>query len=192
MCSEAGAHERTWRPCEAKPVHRRSVQSLDVAAYWVARVQCACRDDMTMRDMRSHSRDALSPELFRNSLSLSKQRAQGMPGARCTRGLVCKLCKERLHTSIQVSGEHPASPAQWLYGLYRALPGGAGLLSPSPADLLPELDASIAAPGPHDFAVRVSVSSGASRRRHQRPPQSHPNVGDDGQRPSSGTRWSEL
>jgi len=28
-----------------------------------------------------------------------------------------------LHTSIQGSGEHPAFPAQWLYGLCRALPG---------------------------------------------------------------------
>src|SRR5438552_14461195 len=36
------------------------------------------------------------------------------------------------HTSIQVSGNTPTSPAQWLYGLLRALPGGAGLLSPSP------------------------------------------------------------
>src|SRR5829696_6886334 len=27
------------------------------------------------------------------------------------------------HTSIQVSGNTPASPAQWLYGLLRALPG---------------------------------------------------------------------
>src|SRR2546423_15710567 len=36
------------------------------------------------------------------------------------------------HTSIQGSGNTPTSPAQWLYGLLRALPGGAGLLSPSP------------------------------------------------------------
>ena len=28
-----------------------------------------------------------------------------------------------LHTSIQGSGEHPAFPAQWLYGLCRDLPG---------------------------------------------------------------------
>ena len=31
------------------------------------------------------------------------------------------------HTSIQVSGNTPTSPAQWLYGLLRALPGGADL-----------------------------------------------------------------
>ena len=64
--------------------------------------------------------------------SLSKERAQGMPGARCTRGLVCQTVRRKAHTSIQVSGNTPTSPAQRLYGLLRALPGGAGLLSPSP------------------------------------------------------------
>jgi hypothetical protein len=29
---------------------------------------------------------------------------------------VCKG-EKKLHTSIQGSGEHPTSPAQWLYGL---------------------------------------------------------------------------
>src|SRR5438552_15986510 len=38
----------------------------------------------------------------------------------------------KAHTSIQGTGTTPTSPAQWLYGLYRALPGGAGLLAPSP------------------------------------------------------------
>src|SRR5438067_7427382 len=61
------------------------------------------------------------------------------------------------HTSIQVSGNTPTSPAQWLYGLYRALPGGAGLLSPSPAENIYRFSASVAAPGPHDFAVRLGV-----------------------------------
>jgi hypothetical protein len=57
-----------------------------------------------------------------------------------------------------VSGNTPTSPAQWLYGLLRALPGGAGLLSPSPCEkLLARLSASIAAPGPHDLAVRFGV-----------------------------------
>ena len=40
-----------------------------------------------------------------------------MPGARCTRGLVCKNVHEKTHTSIQVSGGTPTFPAQWLYGL---------------------------------------------------------------------------
>ena len=45
-----------------------------------------------------------------------------MPGARCTRGLVCKR-SGRTHTSIQGNGEHPTFPAQWFDGLCRALPG---------------------------------------------------------------------
>src|SRR5437762_6656297 len=43
------------------------------------------------------------------------------------------------HTSIQGSGGSPTSPAQWLYGLLRALPGGAGLLSPSLAETFASL-----------------------------------------------------
>ena len=32
-----------------------------------------------------------------------------MPGAGCTRGLVCKMCEDA-HTSIQVQPEHPGIP----------------------------------------------------------------------------------
>ena len=31
---------------------------------------------------------------------------------------MCDRCNKMLHMSIQGSGEHPAFPAQWLYGLY--------------------------------------------------------------------------
>ena len=34
-----------------------------------------------------------------------------------------RLAQSKLHMSIQGSGEHPAFPAQWLYGLCRALLG---------------------------------------------------------------------
>src|SRR4051812_35545757 len=62
------------------------------------------------------------------------------------------------HTSIQGSWSIPAFPAQWLYGLLRALPGERlfclrrherGFASPG-------LSASTATPEPHDFAVRLS------------------------------------
>ena len=59
----------------------------------------------------------IAPELCKYLFALSNQRAQGMPDARCTRGLVCEVVRKKLHTSIQGSGEHPAFPAQWLYGL---------------------------------------------------------------------------
>jgi|SRR6266850_2108126 hypothetical protein len=54
-------------------------------------------------------------------------RAQGMPGARCTRGLVCKCVQKGAHEHTG-QRRHPTFPAQWLYGLYRALPGRAGLV----------------------------------------------------------------
>jgi hypothetical protein len=46
-----------------------------------------------------------------------------MPGARRTRGLVCKLCEEMRTRAYRFSGGNPAFPAQWSYGLCRALPG---------------------------------------------------------------------
>src|SRR5450432_3509519 len=92
-----------------------------------------------------------------------------MPGARCTRGLVCN-CSGRTHTSNnEYTGiaRHPRT--QWFYGLCRALPGDRAFLPPSPREYgfaLPgranktsaRLDASVGASGPHDFAVRESVS----------------------------------
>jgi hypothetical protein len=86
------------------------------------------------------------------------ERAQGRPGARCTRGLVCKLCIKMRTRAYRFSENTPAFPAQWLYGLLRALPGERRLCChrrPSEALASSELDASIRASGPHDFAVRI-------------------------------------
>jgi len=49
--------------------------------------------------------------------TLERQRAQGKPGARCTRGLACKMCTRTRTRAYRFSGEHPAFPAQWFYGL---------------------------------------------------------------------------
>src|ERR1700744_1414972 len=38
-----------------------------------------------------------------------QERAQGRPGARCTRGFVCKLCK-KTHTSMQVERKQSGLP----------------------------------------------------------------------------------
>ena len=43
--------------------------------------------------------------------------------------------REDARTSIRAQRRHPAFPAQWLYGLCRALPGDEFVLSPSPADV---------------------------------------------------------
>src|SRR5258705_5863959 len=84
------------------------------------------------------SRGAMRPSFCQRCPALRDQRAQGMPGAQCARSLVCKKTNTRVshhgHT-----GNHPAFPAQWFYGLLRALPGDQACLTPSPALLLADL-----------------------------------------------------
>jgi len=76
-----------------------------------------------------------------------------VPGARCTRGLVCRGRGWNAH-EYTGSPEHPALPAQWSYGLFRALPGERLFCLRRQRDTSRRLDASTAASGPHDFAVR--------------------------------------
>src|ERR1700682_5385327 len=117
----------------------------------VARTQQSLRGgNHVLRVLMGHvamisRRDA--PELCNLTLSLRIQRAQGKPGARCTRGLACKMCTRTRTRAYRFSGEHPAFPVQWFYGLYRALPGERAFLPPSPARIASrELGASIGAP----------------------------------------------
>jgi hypothetical protein len=85
------------------------------------------------------------------------------PAASCALGIGKKHTSNNEYTGIT-----RRSRTQWFYGLFRALPGDRALLPPSPADMfclspvgptqLRELDASIGASGPHDFAVRCNIS----------------------------------
>jgi hypothetical protein len=88
-----------------------------------------------------------------------------MPGARCTRGPVCKKSGGRTR-AYRFSGDTPTFPAQWLYDLLRALPGDQACLTPSPSDMararpvgptgLRRLDADHEASEPRDFTVRTA------------------------------------
>ncbi len=132
-------------------------------------------------DTPSRSRGAICPRLALISRP-KKKRAQGKPGARCTRGLVRRMCKRMRTRAYRFSGGIPAFPARWFCGLFRALPGERAFLPPSPPEKLAsqELDASVAASGPHDFAVRVSH---ARQAQPSRPPHPAPNVRDDREAP---------
>src|ERR1700682_72996 len=62
-----------------------------------------------------------------------------MPGAQCTRSLVCDKNK---HTSVVTTGPPEItrhSRTQWFYGLLRALPGDQACLTPSSAVLIADL-----------------------------------------------------
>jgi hypothetical protein len=57
-----------------------------------------------------------------------------MPGAQCTRSLVCALVLEYAHEYSQRRHRiHPAFPTQWFYGLYVLSPVTMAWLPPSSA-----------------------------------------------------------
>jgi hypothetical protein len=96
------------------------------------------------------------------------QRAQGMPGARCARSRACSVVSTRVshhgHT-----GKRPAFPAHGFNGLCSRSPRGPGSFAPVVRGSLRDLNASVGAPGPHDFAVRVRLARQARRRVHRIP-----------------------
>jgi hypothetical protein len=78
-----------------------------------------------------------------------------MPGARCTRGLVCKNAQKETHTSIQVQRRQSGIPRAMVLTVSFALSPVIGLFCHRRfADASTKLDASVGASGPHDFAVR--------------------------------------
>ena len=95
-----------------------------------------------------------------------------------------RIAQTKLHTSIQGSWSIPAFPAQWLYGLLRALPGERLFCLRRPREVLPLPDL---APAPRrrnhttsPYARATHVSRGSRVHRIS------PHVRDDGQRPSIG------
>jgi hypothetical protein len=127
---------------------------------------------------------------FASFPALEEMRAQGIPGARCTRGLVCSLRIKTRTRAYRYRRSIPAFPAQWLYGLLRALPGErlfchrrlreASLLS----DLMPAPRHQDHTTSPYAQAAHVSRSS----RVHRIPPR----VRDVRERPSHRVRRAEL
>jgi hypothetical protein len=147
------------------------------------------RDDSELiqfSNSRAHSRGSFSPEFCHLVVPLS-QRAQGKPGADCARSPVCEECYRNAHgLNYRYSRDIPAFPAQWFYGLYVISPGKRPFLPPLPAETIHRRSARVAAPGPHDFAVRGFPSSGERasisfeikplRLRSPRPSPPEPNV----------------
>ena len=116
-----------------------------------------------------------------NSLPLEKQRAQGKPGARCTRGLACKCTKENAHEHTG-SAEAIRPSLRNGFTAYSALAPVIGLSCHRHShgyrarsnwiDAQPQkLDASVEASGPHDFAVRFSTVRQRHLHVHRNPSQ---------------------
>src|SRR5260221_8349821 len=128
-----------------------------------------------------------------------------IPAARCARGLAKTIRPEitegagnagrSMHPQPRVqnkkahehshhghTGNHPAFPAQWFYGLLRALPGDQACLTPSPALLIADLTP---ASGRQNHTTSPSASAPfvkCAARVHRIPP----HVGDVRNAPLSG------
>jgi hypothetical protein len=94
-----------------------------------------------------------APELLRNLPPSSEAKGAGKAG--CTLHPRSRVqSAQKTHTSIQVQRRHPGFPCAMGYGLLRALPGERLFCHRRHAETSASLDASTAASGPHDFAVR--------------------------------------
>jgi hypothetical protein len=102
-------------------------------------------------DIPSHSRGALRPRLHLGCPSYSE--GAGKTGCLLHPRSHVRFALKKMHTSIQGSGSIPAFPAQWLYGLLRALPGERlfCLRRHERSFASPGLSASTAAPEPQDL-----------------------------------------
>jgi len=85
----------------------------------------------------SRSRRAFRASFATNFPPSPTKRAQGMPGARCTRGLVRNVHKRNAHEHTGSAEAIRHSPRNGFNGLLRALPGDRAFLSPSSAGLCP-------------------------------------------------------
>src|ERR1700687_2459437 len=113
-------------------------------------------------------------------MALENQRAQGKPGARCTRSLVCSVLVAHECSHYRFTGT-PSFPCAMVLTAYFVLSPVTGLCCHRRrADNSAKLDASVGASGPHDFTVRVSTIRQASRPR---PPHPVPYVRDDRETP---------
>ena len=119
---------------------------------------CRCAHPGYDLNTTSHSRDALRPRFLHLLSALFEIEGAGKTGCLLHPRSRVRFAQTKMHTSIQGSGSIPAFPAQWLYGLLRALPGERLFCLRRPRETFASLrlNASTAAPEPHDFAVRLS------------------------------------
>jgi len=150
---------------------------------------CKCKPTISVS---SHNL-ALSPRVrasFCSSRSpLRNQRAQGMPGARCTRSLACKIkcAYERSYHGHTGNARH--SPRNG-FTAYSALSPVIGrFCHRRRQNCFRRLDAGVEASGPHDFAVRVRAIRQERTRVHRIP---HPTSVTIAKRPSRGAGCESI
>src|SRR5438552_16822807 len=107
--------------------------------------------------MRLRSRGAFAPEVCILVCPPREERAQGRPGACCTRGLACDLRKQKCTRAYRAAGAFRPSLRNGFTACFELSPVNGSFATVAAQGMNPaQLDASTAASGPHDFAVRLS------------------------------------
>src|SRR6202048_3315173 len=81
-----------------------------------------------------HTRRRRAPRVDATSMSPENNEGAGNAGCALLPRSRVQNCAKKRTRAYRFSGGTPAFPAQWLYGLCRALPGDEFVLSPSSAD----------------------------------------------------------
>src|SRR5256886_5130458 len=106
-----------------------------------------------------------------------------MPNAPAVSRAIKNKAHERSHHGH--TGNHPALPAQWFYGLLRALPGDQACLTPSPALLLADLTPASGRQNdttwPSASALLVKHAAASTASRPTSVTCARPSVGRDGE-----------
>jgi hypothetical protein len=131
-------------------------------------------------DTPSRSRDVTRPRFARNS-PYPPMRGRREHRVRAAPAVSCAKVHKNTHTSIQVQRRHSGIPCAMGYGLYVLSPAIRPWVVTVIGGSYRQLDASLEASGPHDFAVRVTRHSSKARSTSTASP---PHVRDDRERPS--------
>ena len=98
----------------------------------------------------------VSPEFCIFVCAPRKSRAQGRPGACCTRGLACDLRKQNCTRAYRAAATLRPSLRNGFTAYFVLSPENGSFASVATQEINPaQLSASTAAPEPHDFTVRV-------------------------------------
>jgi hypothetical protein len=120
-------------------------------------------------DTPPRSRGAERPSFAATSAPASEGAGNAGRAVR-TRSLACKMKRAYEYSHHGHAGNTRHSPRNGFNGFLRALPGDRAFLPPSSAKIsFRELDASVGASGPHDFAVHLKRHSSKAPRRPPHP-----------------------
>jgi hypothetical protein len=183
---------RNWHGCVPQQAvlsrhceRSEAIHSCFLVASWIASRSLSsgahARDPLARNDGKIRLRilAARGARVCSKVLPSENQRAQGKPGARCTRSRACSV--ESTRVSHHRSTGTPGLPCAMVLTAYFALSLATGLCCHHRRrNCFHQLDASVGASGPHDFAVRRLAPSST---RYQRPPHPAPNVRDDRETP---------